>query len=32
MRYHEVGSDAGEEAMPLTKEDLIDLEQLMTKD
>lgn len=31
MRYHEVGSDAGEEAMPLT-EDVIDLEQLMTKD
>ena len=28
---HEVDSDAGEEAMPLTNEDLVELDQVMTR-
>lgn len=32
VEKHEVDSDAEEEAMPLTNEDLVELDQVMTKD
>lgn len=32
VEKHEVDTDAGEEAMPLTNENLVELDQVMTKD